>query len=105
MQAHGLLRNCERSSYTSDNLINIVETYFSLARALPEAEYLSLLRNAVYSAAKAAELRQTLEVVGFNLYNLKEQIKMIRISKAPQIASKMLQKNMANSVQLSPGRA
>lgn len=72
MQAQGLLRNCERSAHSNNNLINIVETHFSLARALPEAEYLSILRNAVYSASKAAELKQTLEVVGFNWYNLKE---------------------------------
>ena len=94
MQAHGLLRNCDRSHYENNNLINIVETYFSLARSLSENEYLALLRNAVYSQAKATELRNTLEVVGFNWYNLKEQIKMIRLSKVPQVASKMLQKNM-----------
>ena len=90
MQAHGLLRNCERSKYENNNLINIVETYFSLARSLPESEYLTLLRNAVYSQAKANELKNTLEVVGFNWYNLKEQIKMIRLSKVPKVASKML---------------
>ena len=94
MQAHGLLRNCERSKYENNNLINIVETYFSLARALSETEYLTLLRNAVYSQSKALELRNTLEVVGFNWYNLKEQIKMIRLSKVPKVASKMLQKNI-----------
>lgn len=92
MQAHGLLRNCDRSIYENNNLINIVETYFSLARSLTETEYIALLRNAVYSQAKAVELRNTLEVVGFNWYNLKEQIKMIRLSNVPQVASKMLQK-------------
>ena len=44
---------------------------------MTEDAYLALLRNAVYSATKAAELKQSLEVVGFNWYNLKEQIKMI----------------------------
>ena len=72
MQAHGLLRNCDRSKYEGNNLVNIVETYFSLARSLSEPEYLALLRNAVYSQAKAEELRNTLEIVGFNWYNVKE---------------------------------
>ena len=49
MQAHGLLRNCDRSSYQNNNLITVVETYFSLARSLVEDEYMGLLRNAVYS--------------------------------------------------------
>ena len=90
MQAHGLLRNCDRSKYESNNLINIVETYFSLARSLSEPEYLALLRNAVYSQAKASELRNTLEIVGFNWYGVKEQIKMIKLNKVPLVASKML---------------
>ena len=77
MQSQGLLRNCERRSDATNNLITIVETYFSLARSITEDAYMALLRNAVYSATKAAELKQSLEVVGFNWYNLKEQIKMI----------------------------
>lgn len=94
MQSQGLLRNCDRRSDATNNLITIVETHFSLARSMPEDAYMALLRNAVYSATKATELKQSLEVVGFNWYNLKEQIKMIQLSKAPQVASKMLQKNL-----------
>lgn len=71
-----------------------METYFSLARSLPEPEYMQLLRNAVYSQEKATELKNSLEITGFNWYNLKEQIKMIRLSKVPTVASKMLQKGL-----------
>jgi len=38
-------------------MINIVETYFKLARSLPDEEYNTLLRNAVYSGEKATQLR------------------------------------------------
>ena len=96
-QAHGLLRNCDRSNHDKNNLINVVETYFSLARSMPDHEYQNLLRNAVYSQTKAQELKNSLEIVGFNWYNLKEQIKMVRLSKVPQVASKMLQKNMVRN--------
>ena len=64
---------------------------------MPDHEYQNLLRNAVYSQTKAQELKNSLEIVGFNWYNLKEQIKMVRLSKVPQVASKMLQKNMVRN--------
>lgn len=39
IQAHGLLRNCDWSKPQNNNLINIVETYFKLARSLSDKEY------------------------------------------------------------------
>lgn len=93
IQAHGLLRNCDWSNIENNNLINIVETYFKLARSLPDQEYIKLIRNAVYSQDKAVELKQTMDVLGFNWFNLKEQIKTLKLAQAPQVASRMLQKN------------
>jgi hypothetical protein len=57
VQAHGLLRNCDYSNPENNNLINIVETYFKIARSQTEEDYLKLLRNAVYSEKKALELK------------------------------------------------
>jgi hypothetical protein len=71
-QAHGLLRKCTRNENHPDNLINLVETYFKMARNMGEKEYVGLLRNAVYSAEKAHEVKKTIEVLGFNWHNLKE---------------------------------
>jgi hypothetical protein len=53
-------------------LISIVESYFKLSRSLGGEQYLSLLRNAVYSKDKASEVRDTLETLGENWFSLKE---------------------------------
>ena len=42
-----------------------------------------MLRNAVYSLEKAYELKETLETLGENWFNLKEQIKAFKIQEAP----------------------
>lgn len=59
-------------------------------------KYFELLRNAVYNQAKATELRETLDVLGFNWMTLKEQIKTLKLAQAPAIQSKMLLKNKSN---------
>jgi len=53
---------------------------------------MKMLRNAVYSEKKALEVKETLEVLGLNWYNMKDQIKAIRVAEqqiAPKV-SKML---------------
>ena len=50
-------------------MITIAETYFSLSRSMTEDAYLTVLRNAVYSQAKAIELKNKLEVVGLDWYH------------------------------------
>ena len=69
IQAQGLLRNCEKNE---NNLINVVETFFKLARTHSIEEYEAILKKAVYSSEKATEVRLTLEVLGDNWFNFKE---------------------------------
>ena len=42
---------------------------------MAEDEYVAVLRNAVYSKEKAEILKQTLDMLGFNWFNLKESIR------------------------------
>lgn len=53
-------------------MINIVETYFKLSRSMTPDRYMDLLKNSVYSSTKATELKETLDVLGFNWMTLKE---------------------------------
>lgn len=53
-------------------MINVVETYFQLSRRMTSEKYFDLLRNAVYNKSKATELKDTLDVLGFNWMTLKE---------------------------------
>ena len=46
---------------------------------MDDEQYENLLRNAVYSADKAAELKNKLEVLGENWFNFKEQLKSIKL--------------------------
>ena len=39
---------------------------------MKESQYLDMLRNAVYSEAKAKEIKETLDVLGYNWHTLKE---------------------------------
>ena len=71
----------------------MIETYFKLARSLPNEDYLRLLRNAVYSHNKAYDLKQTLELLGYNWFNFKDIIQKIKAERAPQVGSKMLLKD------------
>jgi hypothetical protein len=45
------------------------------------------LRNAVYSEKKALELKQTLDTVGFNWFNMKEQIRAMKAASGPPVVS------------------
>lgn len=60
-------------------MIMVVETYFKLSRTMSAENFIELLRNAVYSWDKAIKLKETLEMLGFNWYSLKEHIKTIRL--------------------------
>jgi hypothetical protein len=61
-------------------MINIVETYFKLSRSMIPDRYIDLLKNSVYSSTKATELKETLDVLGFNWMTLKEQIKTVKLA-------------------------
>ena len=52
---------------------------------MPQPEYFNMLRNAVYSDTKANELTETINILGYNWFNLKEQIKTIRLANAPVV--------------------
>jgi hypothetical protein len=57
MEAQGLLRNCKTAE---NHLINIVESYWDMMQAMPEPQFIQVLRNAAYSLDKAYELQKTL---------------------------------------------
>lgn len=42
-------------------MLAVVETYYELAGKLSDDEYLRIIRNAVYSNAKAVEVKNTLK--------------------------------------------
>jgi len=64
---------------------------------MSENKYLELLRNAVYSTEKAIKTKETLDVLGYNWHTLKEQIKTIRLQKAPIINNLLLSKYTSKS--------
>ena len=74
-------------------MVNIVETYFKLSRSLSDEDYMQLLRNAVYTYKKAEELKQTLDLLGYNWFNFKENLNKKQSKIAPKVGSKMLMKN------------
>ena len=49
--------------------------------------YITLLKNSVYSNAKALELSQTIEFLGQNWFGLKEQLKNIKLRNIPKVES------------------
>lgn len=49
-----MLRNCKE--HHQKHLIAIVETYFKLSRQMNTEAYINLLKNCVYSNAKAIEI-------------------------------------------------
>jgi hypothetical protein len=91
VQAQGLLRNC----HTQENhLINVVESYFVIAKQTPEKQYLQVLRNAVYQIDKAYELKDTLLTLGANWFNMKEQLKTLKLEVAPKVDNLKLVKGV-----------
>lgn len=91
LEAQGLLRNCKT---TENHLINIVESYFEYMRQMPEQQFLQVLRNAVYSMDKAYDLQKTLVTLGENWFNLREQIKNLKLEEAPKIENPKLAKGV-----------
>lgn len=72
-----------------------------MSRSLKKADYLNVLKGAVYSLAKAEELSATFDVLGYNWFNLKEQLKTIRLSREPALQNKMLAKPRAVNLELN----
>lgn len=91
LEAQGLLRNCKTNE---NHLINIVESYFEYMRQMPEQQFLQVLRNAVYSMDKAYDLQKTLATLGENWFNLREQIKNLKLEEAPKIENPKLAKGV-----------
>lgn len=96
VQVQGLIRNCEPGKdFRKDdpnNLIKVVEGYFALQKRLSEDDYVRILRNAVYSHAKAMEIKKTLDDLSHNWLSFKESISRLKKNTGPRVASKMLQK-------------
>ena len=91
MQAQGLLRNCKTQE---NHLINIIDSYFTLMRQTPEKQFIQILRNSVYQLDKAYELRDTLKTLGENWFNMKEQIKTLKLEVAPKTDNLKLMKGV-----------
>jgi plasmid maintenance system antidote protein VapI len=56
---------------------------------------LQVLRNSVYTLEKAYELEKTLQTLGENWFNLKEQIKTLKLEEAPKIENPKLVKGVS----------
>ena len=55
---------------------------------------MQVLRNAVYSMDKAYDLQKTLSALGENWFNLREQIKNLKLEEAPKIENPKLAKGV-----------
>lgn len=61
---------------------------------MPEPQYIQVLRNAAYKLEVAFELKDTLVTLGENWFNLKEQLKTLKLEQAPKIENNKLVKGI-----------